>query len=769
MSSHCPSVFPRARCCKKTFTSWVWGSLLTLPSLAGASPSPEVVAEVVPSVEELVVEFEATGATAGLGAPLGPLTQRSPDDGAPPTPGFETRIHLVRDEDHLGVFFDARDPEPSRLRATLAGREDFPADDAVRLYLDTFGDAQRAYVFRLNPLGVQWDAVWSEANGWDTSWDTVWRSGGRLTATGYRVWMVLPFRSLRFRDLEPTEEHRWGLIVGREVARDQAEETYWPAVTQRRDGWLGQAGALRGLRALSSGRNLQAIPFATAREFEILDPDSSREDLRLRDGEQDVGIDAKWVLKDRFVLDATWNPDFSQIESDRPQITVNRRFEAFFPERRPFFLENADLFRTPLNLLFTRRIADPDLGVRFTGKAADATLGLLWVDDRAPGLRVGQEDPRSGRSATFGVARVAWELPRQSRLGFLATHRGFADESDDVVAVDGRWKLGDHWVTAGQVARSRTSRAERESEGSAVLLTVNRSGRDFNYSGSYRDVSDDFEAAAGFLTRFGIRQTSHFASYWFWGDDSRVIRWGPELFTQVTWGRDGARLDDYAEASLEWHWPHQTYVEINVGTGETLLRPDEFPSLAASRGYPNRAVVLELGSSPGRRLGWSSNLAWRRSINFAPPDGEAPRPADVASGNVQATWQALRRLRFDVDWLFETVEDRASGDRAFSSHVWRVRAGLQPTRALSARVILEYRTLRVDPRRTRLERGRGLNADLLLTYRVNPWTALHLGANRDDRNLAVDTTPAGPAIVTTDRALETVGRQVFFKVSYLVR
>ncbi len=210
-------------------------------------------------------------------------------------------------------------------------------------------------MFWSNPLGVQAEGIWTEEQGGpDWSFDTIWHTRGQRTKEGYVVWMAIPFKSLRFR---VEEQQTWNVTLLRMIPRAN-EWAYWPRVSARVEGRLSQAGEVTGLNRISPGRSVFLIPYGSFRSFRALDANGAPPQF-IRDRQFDGGLDAKIVLKDNFVLDVTANPDFAQVESDQPQVTVNQRLEVFFPERRPFFLENSDFFSTPLDLVFTRRIADP--------------------------------------------------------------------------------------------------------------------------------------------------------------------------------------------------------------------------------------------------------------------------------------------------------------------------------------------------------------------------------------------------------------------------
>lgn len=689
--------------------------------------------------------------------------QRTPDSGAEPSHPFTA--YLGYDARALYLIFEARDAEPGQVRANLSKRDNIAGDDAVRVYLDTFLDRQRAYVFRVNPLGVQFDAIWSEASGWDTSYDTVWQSGGELTPWGYRAWMAIPWRSLRFPRRDAGQEHRFGLIVGRELSRASGEEVYWPFISEDVDGWLPQAGTLGGMRDISPGRNLQLVPYVTGRSFELLesgDLGSPRQTRSSDDGE--IGLDAKLVVRDSYVLDLALNPDFSQVESDAPQITVNQRFEVFFPERRPFFLENADVFRTPFTLFFSRRIVDPELGARVTGKSGRYSFGALLADDEAPGKIAETGSELAGVDAEVGVLRLTRDVGSDSRVGLLAVERRLADSDNRVTAVDGRFRLGRRWALQTQLATSDSrSLAGESSRDHAFWLSASRQGRRLSYSGNVQEIGDDFQADAGFVTRTGFRSTSQFASYWIWPEDSPIIFWGPEAWVLRRWDLDGTLVDEFTEVSLEWHFANQTFVELNLGTGGTVLRPDEFPLLPRDRRYLRNQIFLELGRSFSRRLQAQANLGYSRDVNFAPAAGLAPQPVDILTGNVAVQLRLLRRLSLDLDWLFTDVET-LEGGRAFANHILRGRANWQFTRALSLRAIVQWDCLSAAADRTRLEPSRNLNGDLLFTWRLDPWTALFLGYNSNYRELDDLQQMTGRGFPA--RSLERDSQQLFLKLSY---
>ena len=307
------------------------------------------------------------------------FTQQLPSDGAPATQ--KTSVFLGYDTRNLYLVWVCRDAEPGGIRAHMSRREQIYEDDYVEVTLDTFKDARHAFVFACNPLGVQADGLWTEGNAEaDNTWDTLWHSRGLLTADGFLVCQTIPFRSLRFVDT-PLQE--WGIVLRRRIARAD-EQDYWPRVSSRIAGRLNQEAVLRGLENVEPGHNLQFIPYTTARGYRSLDTrDPANPRFATKRAEVQAGLDSKFVFQNSMVLDVTLNPDFSQVESDEPQNTVNQRFEVFFPEKRPFFMENSNYFASAgtaalTQLVFTRRIADP----RIRGQADRQARSLDAGDAR---------------------------------------------------------------------------------------------------------------------------------------------------------------------------------------------------------------------------------------------------------------------------------------------------------------------------------------------------------------------------------------------------
>jgi len=706
-----------------------------------------------------VLEHYLDGQTVPPGTLVSDFVQREPGDGAPISQ--ETRAYVSYDAHHLYVVFVCKE-DPARLRARMTKREAIMGDDLVGLVLDTYGDGRRAYLFLVNPLGIQLDGVTGDGMDDDYSYDTLWKSEGRITRDGYVVLVSIPFRSLRFSH---APAQTWGFAVARLIVRTN-ETAFWPYITRRIASFGQQLARLEGLEGISPGRNLQAIPYATFAAARLLDASGRHR------GEQDgrAGLDAKAVVRDAVTLDLTANPDFSQVESDEPQVTINQRFEVFFPEKRPFFIENASYFEAQETLFFSRRIADPGLGARVTGKGRGWTFGGLVIDDRAPGRGRASGDPLQGDRAVVSVARVQRELPRQSFIGAIVTNRDLGDRDNLVAGADARLRLSSNWIVRGLVARSHTRDGDTRRDGTAGTIALVRDGRSFDYSSRYLSRGADFSADLGFIPRVDIRQMDHEVSYTWRPAKGRVLSFGPELETTVIWNQAGERQDWSVEPSFEIELPGQT--EIGVWHDQAAER-------FAGLDFDRRTSGVRASTAWLRWLSLAGRCRWGTAINYRPAGGVDPFLGRSRSATVDVTIRPLSRLRVQQTYLYTRLDTKAArpgspeadpvpaGSRIFSNHILRTYATYQLTRELSVRAIADYEAVEPDTRLMQLDDDRRLAVDVLATYLVNPWTAVYVGYTDRFENLQL-LEPGRPP-VRGGGIRTSVGRQIFVKVSYLLR
>ena len=764
---------------------------LAVASLCAASelpdPRPELRIPRVnrpPTLQDFLA-MKPSPAMEGRLAKVDKFIQRLPSDGQPSSQ--RTEVYVGYDDENLYCIFVAFDSEPNKVRAHKDTRDNLYGDERLDLFLDTYHDQRRAFVFTVNPLGYQMDGLWTEGlrNQYDRSFDTVWRSRGKLTDRGFVVWMAIPFKSLRF---PATPEQTWGIVFIRWIPR-VSESATWPWVSTRIEGRLNQEATLHGLKDISPGRNVQLIPYVFTRSYRALDqrdPDQPRFISSAAD--PTGGLDAKMVLKDTFALDVTANPDFSQVESDEPQVTINRRFEAFFPEKRPFFLENPNYFDTPINLFFSRRIVDPQFGVRLTGKKGPYALSALVANDEAPGKIVPPSDPLVGKKANLAVFRISRDIFRQSAVGMIYTDREFAGGFNRVGGVDGRFKVSRNWLASAQGVASATRQPDGSTlAGPAYKAELRRNSRKLYYNLAYNDRSPGFVTQTGFITEDSaerpdtlghtirrpplgtdMRNLGQLAIYRFRPEGKYLIAWGPNAFINPVWDHRGTRLNMYQDYSLSWELTGQTMFELYFIHDRELLRPKDFATLPANRMYSHHRGGVSFETSVLKQFTLKGIFSQGSQINYVPRNGQEPVLAELTRSNINMTLWPSKPLRVENTYFLERLTNRATGASIFNNHIIRSKVTWQFNRELSLRVILQYDTILANPALTSLQTTKNLNADFLFTYLVNPFTALYVGYNGNSHNHELMPTAAGREIIPTT-GLMNDSKQFFVKFSYLLR
>jgi hypothetical protein len=565
----------------------------------------------------------------------------------------------------------------------------------------------------------------------------------------------------------------WGILLQRDITRN-AEKTFWPRVTQNVAGLASQSGDLKGIENIPPGRNMQFIPYGLFRSFRGLDlRDPTALGFTSRTAKADGGLDSKFILKKSLVLDFTVEPDFSQIESDQPQVTVSQRFEVFFPEKRPFFLENASYFATPINLFFTRRIANPQFGARLTGRLGRFSVGALVADDRSPGLVVPDNDPLSGKRAKFAILRVARDVLRDSTLGVIYTDREFDGAFNRVGGVDGRIRLSKTVITSFQGVASTTRNVDGSYlAGPAFEFDLAKNTHTLNADLHYTGRSDGFRTLSGFDPQPDIHSINQDVNYTWWPKNNRaVVNFGPDLQTYAIHDHEGNWINWGIEPQFRVELKRQTKLAYVFAQEAETLRPRDFNVLARNIDFLRHTHVVQFSSAPKSQVSFSIDYRWGRRVNYSPAVNAPQYLARRNGVDAEMTLHPVNRLQIDNSYLWFRLGG-TNGERraAFNNHILRSKLNYQFTRELSARLILQYNSIIANPLWTALAPAKNVNADFLITYLVHPGTAIYVGYNSNmenfDRLLALG--PDG-SLLRTRSSFINDNREFFVKVSYLLR
>jgi hypothetical protein len=666
--------------------------------------------------------------------------QYQPVDGRPAEERTEVLVWYAPDAIHFGVI--AHDRMPAAIRATVADRDNIDSEDQVVLDIDTFHDRRRAFFFGVNPLGVQSDGVRSEGAGQvsslvpgsiDKNPDFVWESKGRISDRGYEIEIRIPFKSLRYPG---GERQTWGFNVTRIVRRTGYTDT-WTDVRRANASFIGQEGAIAGLHDLRHGVTVEAQPFVTATANGSRDPAGGEFDRE--DVDPDAGLNLRLGFTS-YALDATLNPDFSQVESDEGQVTLNERFALFFPEKRPFFLEGIELFGTPQTLVYTRRIGDPKAGAKFTGKFGQLGVAHLTAVDET-----GDDD------AWFNITRLRRDFGRNSIAGVTFTNRDQGGAHNRVLAGDFRYVWGLYFAQF-QYGASWTTDSGATRRAPIWQAEYDRTGRSWGFNYLLRGLGDGFDAQAGFvnrlrsdvvsghafnrLTLYGARGallenlTVFFGPEWTWLYGDFGFKEGLEGFEQfdATFQlRGGWELNGHLQHDFV-NFQDSSFAGYTAGgaAGLAYLPPDD---------YSGVSWTVKATTPTWRRLG--AELSYQRGRTPIFQEGATGTGRMIIGGvelrpaptvRIAATGTAFQLFRLD-------------GSEFARSLIPRLQAEYQPNRALFFRAIGEYRSERraalraarsgeplfIDGEAQPAVRTNGLRVDLLASFEPTPGTVAFLG------------------------------------------
>ncbi len=684
-------------------------------------------------------------------------------------PSESTEVRVLFDDTH--IYFGCRcwNRGPGAIRASLEPRDQVVELDNIAIQLDTYRDRHRAYTFGVNPYGVQYDGILIGGDV-DMQWDGVWDAECTRDSAGWTAEVAIPLRTMRFPEKGPGV---WGLWIRRQIQKND-EVCSWPLYRMAEAGdVMLQAADLTGLAGLKGSGLFDLQPYAAStwsstRPFGEDGGAGAWNDRRIHD----VGIDARVPLSSTLVLNGTLNPDFSQIEADALQIDVNQRYPLYYEEKRPFFLEGADIFKGQFDLVYSRRIADPAYGAKVAGTLGHVRLGGIVVRDDGGSTLAGMgAGPVEGTTTKgwFHVGRASYEIGENSSVGVLvAAHQtdgvslaavpadigvSVPDGGSNVVlAADAKVRLSRGWFLAGQLARSSsaldTSAFYGLLNGAGLPPGWNRrraSSSDVAYMADleYLDgirflqiyqqyLGPQFRAETGFLERVDLRKTGMHGDFYVRPQNAWLRSIQPIVESNVLHDRGGLVQGWSVAPMLSWEFEKQTYVEM---AAERAMERWQ------SRDYLATRWTLELNNSTWKTLDLWAEATIGDGIFYGPSDAESFRGWSERY-EVSATLRPASGLTAGLE-AERNRFSRAHGHGVlFDVWVLGAKTTWQFTRRLYVRVYPQYDT-----------DAEHFDADALLAYVVHPGSVAYLGFNGDGERVA--------------GRQRTTGRTLFFKVSYL--
>ncbi|MGB5388967.1 MAG: DUF5916 domain-containing protein, partial [Thermoanaerobaculia bacterium] len=644
-------------------------------------------------------------------------------------PPVETECLVTYDSSQVYIAFKAYDENPQAIRAHMVDRDTAFNDDFVGVVLDTFNDERRAFEFFVNPLGVQMDLFNDDlSHDETTAWDAIWFSAGRITEEGYVVEMAIPFHQLRFPS--EGEEQTWGFDAIRFYPRSDRVRIASQPMDRGVSCYLCQISKATGFEGASAGRNIELVPTLTAGRSDERE-DFPEGDLQDGSAETELGLTAKWGITPSLTGNLALNPDFSQVEADVAQLDVNNPFALFFPEQRPFFLEGADIFSTPLDAVFTRNVADPLWGGKISGKQGIHGLGVFVAQDQVTNLLFPGSEESDSDSFDFetvdSVLRYRRDFGNASAIGALFTGREGDGYHNRVAGIDGLYRITDTHSLRFQALGSQSLYPDEIAEDfdqqtssfsdQAYLLAYSHDSRNWQGWAEYRDIGEDFRADMGFMPQVDFRHGATGFEHSWWGEES-------DWYNRIELGSELERKQDQSGQLLHQEWrvwsgvggPLQSFLWLNLSLAEQGYEGEIFDTNAVRtfiRVQPSGVFSFEMFARVGGQVDFD-NVRQGNAVRLDP-------------------WFRVnlgRHFQANLSHTYEQLD--VDEGRLFTANLSQLRFVYQFNIRTFVRAIVQYTdidrdlSLYDDPEDVDAQ-TETVFSQLLFSYKVNPRTVLFLG------------------------------------------
>ncbi len=654
----------------------------------------------------------------------------------------QTVVYFAYDRENLYFAFRCFDSQPDKIKSSVTRRDNIRPDDWICVNLDPFNDQQTLSAFYVNPSGIQEDSRFA-SNREDFGFDFVWYSAGKIDEKGYTIEMRIPFKSIRFANKELVE---MGVIFERRVSRRNEQGTYPPLKPERGMFFLTQMMPVH-LRDIKHYKLFELLPEITHSRKNDYNPIAEK--LAPTDQQSDLGVTTKYGLTSDLILDGTYNPDFSQVEADAGQVDVNLRFDLFFPEKRPFFLEGSENFNfggsssgDPLAaIVHTRTIVDPIAGVKLSGKIGKKNfLAAIDALDELPNIGTARDS--TGKYAHTSVFRYKRALSGDGYIGVLYTGRELKNSFNRVFGPDGQIRINESSILGYNLflSRDKAGAAAAAQTGHTAGLDYVYNTRNLDVNAGVQDLSDDFDTKTGFVTRTGISMLRAAVTPKFYPKSGFIRRIAPSLFS--------AQVKDK---------PSDLYETDNAFFLQFILKRNANVSFRAN--YSTEIFLGEKFKTSGVSVSGSSQLTKQLALSFSSRYGKTirfssdPFQGKGSDASASVTYQPSEKLNANLNFRYSDLFRDSNSEKIFDVKIWRGRLTYQLNRFLFFRGIAEHNSFR-----------KRLLTDFLASFTYIPGTVMHLGyGSLYEKNYFEN-----DVLISRNRFIETQ-RGVFAKASYLWR
>jgi hypothetical protein len=670
----------------------------------------------------------------------------------------QTYARVLYNSDFVYFGFDCRDTHPSEIRAHVTDRDKIFQDDFVIVILDTYGDNQRSLELCVNPFGIQGDLL-RVGNNEDDTFDMVWHSAAAINDSGWTAEMAIPLKSLRFPSVET---QRWNVLFGRIYPRDSRYIFSMTPVDRNNPCLTCQGRPLAGIQDIESTNSVEVLPYVLGSKSGSLedtgDPSTPFHDNAVQGR---IGAGLKYSPSPALSLEGVLNPDFSQIESDATQISINSRFALFYPEKRPFFLEGADLFQNRITTFYSRTINDPSAAVKVSGKSDGLFFGYLAASDRNTPFTTPGDEGNSIVSSSLhsldNIARARYDFASESFVGAMFTGRTLSDAHNYVGGIDWNYLFSGNYYFRGEAFYSHTKEVNDTSllsdtrqfgstghnaafngesyGGYAIRSQFYKSARDLSYYLTYFDYSPTFQAQSGFVTQSDWRQLSITLDYVFYPTSAWLDRADLEADFDLHYNHDGLRKERWGALAGSLQMKSQTTVWVSV-----LALNQEIYKGVFFRNVPRASI------------GVTSQPASSLSAQFQVDAGRFIHRVDSTSlgtgHNIYSdfTFKPTDKFQIELTYSRSRLSSVETGELFFDGYIARTVAKYQFTPQLLLRVIGQYNSF-----------NKTFDFYPLISYKLNPFTTFYAGSTYTSTEFDQ---PYG---------FTQTGRQFFLKLQYLWR
>lgn len=677
----------------------------------------------------------------------------NPGDNTPATQ--KTNVRALYDDKYLYFGFQCFDTNPEQIRANITERDNIFQDDFILICIDTYGDYQRYYELAVNPYGIKGDLM-ANGNSEDASFDMLWDAAASKNEGGWTAVMAIPFTSLNFSG---AEEQTWTLGIIRTVPRASRTQISWTRIDRNIPGLITQAGLLKGLKNIKSGGGIELLPYAMGQKSGFLnDFNNPASGIKYDPIIGRFGGGIKYSPSPNFTVDAVINPDFSQIESDADQISVNTTFALQYDEKRPFFLAGRELLQTPM--YYSRSINDPLYAGRISGKSGALTYLYMGAYDRntvfvIPGEESSSTIPTSMKSFA-NIGRARYDFGDEDYIGGMLFTRNMEGGGNYLFGLDWNHKFWTNWYFAGEIFLSQTKEMNNTElfgsqrkfgntgytaafdgesySGTGIHLNISHNSRAYGFGFTYNDFSPTYQTYNGAFTQVNYRQFFMNHYYTIYPTDSFIDRAQINIASNITYNNDGVKKELYIQPGFYLMLKGQTQINVayNLVNEEKFFNKD-LKEVTRLMFDVNSRPLREISVSLGAEIG---NFIYR-----------IPNPVVGRGHNLSVTLQLkpTSQLNISLSYIRSNLHNKDTDAIFFDGNIYRGVFMYQFSQEMLFRTILQYNSF-----------SKSFQLYPLFSYKLNAFTTFFAGATSNYFNYE------------GEYGFRNTDQQYFVKIQYLL-